>query len=90
VRVAKTMPDQPHWYVTRYKASDILEWERLVLTIRRIGFRGRYRSSYNTYLRWETDGQTFLYWTMGFPLPVTKLINRALDAGQVSPVRRTP
>jgi len=87
---AKTMPDQPHWYVTKYDCRKLLEWQRMVMTIREIGFRGRYRKSYTDYLRWEVDGEEYLYWTMGYPLQVTKVINRARDYGQVTPAPPRP
>lgn len=68
---AATMPQNPHWYTVSdtWERSD---FDRAVETIRRYGVRVRYDGAYYTQL--PVDG--FFYWTMGWPVNETILINR--------------
>ena len=76
-RFAKTMPHMPHEYTVRGETRDEhFNW--FVLYIREHGYRATYRGHYYVYL--EVDG--WRYWTMGAPVAVTTIINRA----EISPV----
>jgi hypothetical protein len=72
-RFASTMPEIPHEYTLRAKAPDEKMFERVVVYIRQVGYKGEFGSSTYTYL--DIDG--WKYWTMGSPLDLTILINRA-------------
>ncbi|MCK9569893.1 hypothetical protein M0R72_13195 [Candidatus Pacearchaeota archaeon] len=69
---AKTMPQNPHWYILRSKCDDA-EFVAFVLYIRANGcdvsFKGR------PYKCLDVDG--WRYWTMGNHISETILINRA-------------
>jgi hypothetical protein len=67
---AKTMPDQPHEYCTRFRA-DPEAFAALVAAIKAHGIRGKYRRTTYRYLR---PGDGWQYWVMS-SRPV--LINRA-------------
>ena len=69
---AKTMPQWPHEYTVRQGPEDT-EFEAAALLIRENGYKERWGSYNHTYF--NVDG--WKYWTMGNPLPVTKIINRA-------------
>jgi hypothetical protein len=70
---AKTMPQNPHWYVVRAKCNDETAFEGFVMHIREHGhevvFKGR------KYICFDVG--EFMYWTMGAPLAATIIINRA-------------
>jgi transcriptional regulator with XRE-family HTH domain len=69
---AKTMPHAPHEYIVRRKVEND-KFVGLVKLIRREGERrtwGRYRNTYLAIDEWS-------YWTMGAPIPITIIINRA-------------
>lgn len=68
---ASTMADNPHWYTLRDSWTKD-EFSRAVEIIRRYGTRVRYDFAYYTQL--PVDG--FFYWTMGWPVSETILINR--------------
>jgi hypothetical protein len=70
---AKTMPKTPHEYTLREAAPDESLFERVVMHIRRHGYRQVYGRATYTYL--DIDG--WHYWTMGSPPIETILINRA-------------
>ena len=73
-RFAKTMPEQPHEYTTRGETPDE-EFEAFVRFIREHGYRARYGRNVYTYLKlgdWR-------YWTMGWPVAQTRIINRASE-----------
>ena len=72
-RFAKTMPRTPHWYVTRERARDVGEFQRVVAAIRALGEARRWHGHIFTYL--DLDG--YCYWTMGAPIEATIIINRA-------------
>jgi len=64
----------PHSYTVReWREENEDEFERFVLLIRNCGYPERYWSKIHWYL--EVDG--LKYWTMGYPLHITKVINRA-------------
>jgi hypothetical protein len=70
---AKTMPDNPHEYVLRRSCADEQEFEAAVRFIREHGYRAKFGGRYYTY--YALDGWKF--WTMGWPVEQTILINRA-------------
>lgn len=68
---AKTMKENPHWYTLR-KTWDDAEFDSFVLDIRRYG-EIRY------FGRWpyvHLDLGSWTYWTMGYPVEQTTLVNR--------------
>ena len=71
-RFAHTMPKDPHYYTIRDYSNDSAFIEAVNI-IRQQGksviFKGR------SYICLDIDG--WRYWTMGNPLPITKIINRA-------------
>lgn len=73
-RFAKTMPQMPHCYVVKTECRSIDEFYNAVLYIRKHGkMRKFFRKGYVYY-----DMPPYTYWTMGNPLNITKIINRAL------------
>lgn len=72
---AKTMPEHPHHYTLRKRWSpELPPFEDVVQFIRDRGYREQFGRSYYRRL----DVNEHKYWTMGAPLPVTILINRAV------------
>jgi hypothetical protein len=71
--VAKTMPETSHEYSLRREAPDEAAFERVVIHIRKAGYQQKFRGRVYTYC--DCDG--YQYWTMGAPLELTILINRA-------------
>ena len=68
---AKTMPQTPHEYLPRYCADTT--FNAMVVHIRKHGevrMWGR-----KLYIYWDCDG--WCYWTMGWPVEETTIINRA-------------
>ena len=87
---AKTMPQNPHWYVVKEKCRSQVEFERMVIHIRRYGYREKYAGRWYTVFNWQTPSETepYKYWTMGWPLNQTIIINRkpvSYDAPNRSP-----
>lgn len=72
---AKTMPQNPHWYVVRNKCRDEAEFVAVVLYIREHGRRVKYQKSWYTHL--DVDGHH--YWTMGDRINNTWILNRAIN-----------
>jgi hypothetical protein len=70
---AKTMPQDPHWYVVRSRCDDEEAFEEFVMHIREHGYLEMFEGREYTYF----DIGEFKYWTMGSPLEVTTIINRA-------------
>lgn len=70
---AKTMPQWPHEYVVRKNVTDDSSFCRFVMTIRRCGNDEPFFARTHRYL----DLGAFKYWTMGFTLATTIIINRA-------------
>lgn len=73
---AKTMPDSPHEYTLRTKAPGDEAFVRFAQAIRQYGYRRVYKGA--TYVSLDLDG--WYYWTMGAPMEITRLVNRANDA----------
>lgn len=69
---AKTMPDWPHYYIVRDKVDESL-FVKLVEHIRQFGYEGYYYDK--TIMYFEEDG--LIYWTMGYPIDETTIINRS-------------
>jgi hypothetical protein len=72
-RFAKTMADTPHEYTVSGWNPDRAKFEEAVQFIRDNGYGQKFFSK--IYLYYDVDGHQ--YWTMGAPMPVTILINRA-------------
>jgi hypothetical protein len=70
---AKTMPENPHFYVVRDKKNES-QFIALVYYIRRYGVSEKWGSKNYIYLK--HNGMK--YWTMGNPIDDTKIINRAI------------
>ena len=70
--LAKTMPDNPHWYTLRklWERDEDFAWT--VETIRRYGYEEIYEGRPYTVLNLDD----MKYWTMGAPVAETILINR--------------
>ncbi len=69
---AKTMPENPHWYTLRKTWSDDAAFVEVVEFIRRHGYREKFKGSRYTVM--VIGGHK--YWTMGWPIGGTVLINR--------------
>ena len=54
------------------------EFERFVMHIRRHGYKQRFGKSTYTYMDWPVDGVVHQFWTMGAPLDISIIINRAV------------
>jgi hypothetical protein len=73
---AKTMPEVPHWWTVRRQWDDA-EFTWVVLRIKQLGVKRKFRKSFNYYF----DFNRHAYWTMdprNAPAEVTTLINRAV------------
>lgn len=70
---AKTMPQCPHWYALRKEARSDQEFCRFIKQIRMFGYDERWHHHRHRYL--DVDG--WKYWTMGYQIESTILINRA-------------
>lgn len=80
---AKTMPQNPHWYTLRRKWADDQAFAEAVQFIRQYGRRETYPpGSRNRYTVMVMGG--FKYWTMGWPVEKTILINRKPVPGEGS------
>ena len=73
-RYAKTMPETPHWYtiVERNWVGEEESFYRCVQATRLYGERTLFRGW--PYVELTLGGH--LYWTMGYPVRMTTLINR--------------
>jgi SAM-dependent methyltransferase len=67
--------DSPHWYVIRNRQLADEEFERAVRVIRTFGQPGKFHRSTMIYLVDPAAG--IKWWTMGAPVPLTTVINRA-------------
>lgn len=72
-KFAKTMARIPHAYNLKERSTDREAFEKFVVYIRVHGYDKKFFSKTFRYL--DVDG--YSYWTMGSPLSITKLINRA-------------
>jgi GTPase Era involved in 16S rRNA processing len=70
---AKTMPENPHYYMLRRETDDG-EFVRFVEIIRKFGYRQNYEGHPYTVL----DVDEWFYWTMGAAIEKTILINRKM------------
>lgn len=70
-RFAKTMPKNPHYYTLRRDQNEEI-FIHVVEHIREYGYKAKFKG--NTYTQLHIGN--YFYWTMGFPLDMTKLINR--------------
>lgn len=78
---ARTMPQWPHEYIVRGKGNTSEEFSAFVRFIRGAAVpRGWGRKTYHHW--YGPDG--YHYWTMGWPVSETTVINRALSAGDTS------
>ena len=77
-RFARTVAHMPHSYVVKAKCRSTSEFERFVMHIRRHGYKQRFGKSTYTYMDWPVDGVVHQFWTMGAPLDITIIINRAV------------
>jgi hypothetical protein len=73
-RFARTMPEHPHWYSLRKTWADETVFEAAVEAIRCYGKKRAWHDR-RKYVYFDAGGYT--YWTMGWPLSQTILINRA-------------
>lgn len=69
---AKTMPKWPHEYLVRDRVSDEDLFVQLIEHIRTHGYEGTFYTKPITY--YDEDGMT--YWTMGYSIEITTIINR--------------
>ncbi|MDR0407954.1 MAG: hypothetical protein LBH45_03430 [Campylobacteraceae bacterium] len=72
--VARTRLKNPHAYCLRKNFINETDFEKFVLLIREHGYKTVWRDK-QTYICLDIDG--YRYWSMGFPLEQTILINRA-------------
>jgi hypothetical protein len=72
-RFAKTMSSIPHWYIVKQSCTSLERFYQLVTYIRENGYKQKFYSKEFIYCN---IGE-YKYWTMGNPLEVTKIINRA-------------
>jgi len=73
-KFAKSMPKDPHAYTMFYDWGSRKTFEAVVQFIRDNGKREHWNYG-KYYIYYYLDG--YKYWTMGYDLPTTKLINRA-------------
>lgn len=72
-RFANTMSSIPHWYIVKFSCTSLDSFYQLVMYIRENGYKEKFYSKEFTYCN---IGE-YKYWTMGNPLEITKIINRA-------------
>ena len=53
-KFAKTMPQNPHWYVVKEKCRSAEEFERMVIHIRMFGYKEKFKGLYYTVFDWQT------------------------------------
>ena len=83
-RFAKTMPQWPHWYTLRTEWEEVGTGDKFELVVQFIRDRGyveRFPDPVRGKVFIRLDVGEHKYWTMGSPLHITKLINRATIAG---------
>lgn len=71
-KFAKTMPDNPHFYTLKKTWSNKKLFERCVVLIRELGKEEYFRGWPYTCFYFND----YKYWSMGFPVKETILINR--------------
>ena len=72
-KFAKTMPTAPHAYTLKENWADPNLFDSVVQFIRDNGVPERFYTK--SYIYYYANG--YKYWTMGNPIAITKLINRA-------------
>jgi hypothetical protein len=70
---AKTYPQCPHYYVVVERATSQFDCLRFVAQIRRIGYAHKFFRATLKYL----DVDEWYYWSMGWPIDETEVLNRA-------------
>lgn len=70
---ARTMPTWPHEYTLRKRVKNDLLFNKICIHIKHYGYYGRFYKYRRIYF--EEDG--LIYWTMGWPVAETEVINRA-------------
>ena len=70
---AKTMPENPHFWSARKDWKDDAAFEAAVVHIRKFATREKFKKSW--YMVFYAGG--WKYWTMGAPIAITTIINRA-------------
>jgi len=80
----------PHAYTVKEWEPELeKDFERFVTIIRTYGYAQRYWSK----IHWYFDVDGYKYWTMGFPLHITIIINRAdinQTYGRQDPIEEFP
>jgi len=82
-RFAKTMPQWPHEYVIRQNWKSDIPWENVVQHMRVHGKAGYFSPSgkrRTPQIYYVFGG--YVFWSMGYALNVTTVINRATDEPQ--------
>jgi hypothetical protein len=74
-RFASTMRHIPHWYIVKEKVDQELFVE-LETHIRHYGRLGIWHNSY-LHWYWKPRDHGFYYWTMGWPIGESAVVNRA-------------
>ena len=81
-KFAKTMPQNPHWYVVKEKCRSQSEFERLVIHIREHGYKEKYAGRWYTVFAFSVGDTGELpwrepckMWTMGWPVDQTIILN---------------
>ena len=77
-KFARTMPSNPHFYCVRDQSRDQAEFTRFVMHIRKFGYENWFwNKPYIQYdLKAAGDEFAWSYWTMGWSLETTIIINR--------------
>lgn len=77
-RFASSMPQVPHWYIVKDKleGEDRSDFDYLARHIRVYGRLGIWGANH-LHWYWRPREHPFYYWTMGWPLEETIIINRA-------------
>ncbi len=73
-RFANTMPENPHEYIVKPSNPEKkAEFEKMVMLMRENAIYEEWNGMYFQYYYY--DG--YKYWTMDYPIHITKIINRA-------------
>ncbi len=83
-KFAKTQPTNPHWYVVKEKCRSAEEFERMVIHIRKFGYKEKFKGHYYTVFQWQVPkelgpplpwSEPAKMWSMGWPVNQTIIIN---------------
>lgn len=78
------MPQNPHFYVVKKDCRSAEEFKKLVIHIRKFGYKEKFKGSYYTVFAWQTPSELGLplpwsepciMWSMGWPVDQTIIIN---------------